>query len=150
MTITVLANCDVNGLRPRCVVAQSPEGIYIGQQKGTFTVFTAHRGDGDVVFSGTLTIAPVTNGIRFSNVIPLKLDDAGRNVDKVRTTGEQRLQCPVNTLTSVPGGSFHPWCTVSMSLTPERSAPRRGGAAASDLPGSTGAHPASNPFTVSR
>jgi len=151
VTITVLANCDVNAwpvTGSPAVAPQSPKGFYLGQKGGTFTLLTAHKGDDDVVFSGSVTIAPAINGIRLSNVIPTKLDDSGRNVDKVTIVGEQRLQFRFNTFKSVDGVSFHPSCNVSISfrLVINGVMARR----RQIFLGSPGAYPASNPFTLSR
>ena len=119
VTIPVLANCNVatwavTGTFP--VAPQDAKGFYIGQDGGTFTVFSAHPGSKDIKFTGTVTIAPNVNGIRFSNVIPIKDNDTPPNVDTVSTVGERTLQFLFHTEKSLDGMSFHPSCNSSITF----------------------------------
>ena len=151
VTMTVLANCDVNawpvhGTFP--VAPQDPEGFYIGQSGGAFTVFTAHRGDGEVVSSGTVTLSPAVSGVRFSNVFEEKGEATGKNDDTVTLTGEQTLQFQFDTFKSLDGVSFHPSCNSSITFDLEIN-----GTSASTTQiflGSAKTHPLSNPFTLTR
>jgi len=151
VTITVLAHCNVatwpvSGTFP--VAPQDAKGLYIGQDGGTFTIFSAHPGSSDMRFTGTVTIAPAKNGVRFSNSIPLKLEDVPPNVDTLTLTGEQTLGFTFNTEESLDGISFHPSCnsTITFSL-------KINGVSATTKKiflGSAKSHPATSPFSLHR
>jgi len=151
VTIPVLANCNVatwpvTGTFP--VAPQDAKGFYIGQDGGTFTVFSAHPGGKDIKFTGTVTIAPNQNGIRFSNVIPIKDNDTPPNVDTVSTVGERTLQFLFHTEKSLDGMSFHPSCNASITFKLQIN-----GVTATThqvFLGSAKSHPATSPFTLHR
>jgi len=151
VTMTVLANCNVaawpvSGTFP--VAPQDTKGFYVGQDGGTFTIFTAHPGSSKITFTGTVTIAPAVNGVRFSNVIPLKLEDVPPNVDSVTLTGEQTLQLRVVTEKSLDGISFHPSCNSKITFKLQIN-----GVTATTKQiflGSAKSHPATSPFTLHR
>ena len=151
MTIPVLANCDVaawpvTGTFP--VAPQDAKGFYIGQSGGTFTVFSAHPGSKDIKFSGTVTIAPNVDGVRFSNVIPIKDNDTPPNVDSVTLTGERTLQFLFNTEKSLDGMSFHPSCNSSITFKLQINGTNA--TTHQVFLGSARTHPATSPFTLHR
>jgi hypothetical protein len=120
VNMTVLYKCNSNSWgsfsgRP-AVDSQDPQGFYIGQKSGTFTLFTAHPGTSNVVFTGTLTLNPMVNGVRFSNVTVLKGEDNSNDRDTVTLIGEQTLKFQFDTYRSVDGVQFHPSCASSMNF----------------------------------
>jgi Bacterial Ig domain len=120
VNVTVLYKCNPNGWgsfsgRPP-VDSQDPQGFYVGQRSGTFSLFTAHPGTSDVVFTGTLTLNPAVNGVRFSNVTVLKGEDNSSDQDTVTLIGERTLKFHFDTYRSVDGVQFHPSCASSMTF----------------------------------
>ena len=120
VSLSVLYKCNSNpwpkvyGRPP--VDSQDPEGFYIGQKSGTFTLFTAHPGTSEVVFAGTLTLNPMINGVRFSNVTVIKGEDNKNDQDTVTLIGERTLKFQFDTFKSVDGVQFHPSCASSMTF----------------------------------
>ena len=154
VSLQVLANCNGNawsvtgGTTPPPV--QSKEGFYIGENNNKWTLYTAHPGTQDVVFTGTLKLGPnLPNGsIRFSGVTPHRNEDNPKDHDTITILGQETLSFHFDTFKSVDGLGFSPSCASSIKFDLQINGSEA--ATTTIFLGAAKSHPATNPFTLTR
>lgn len=152
VTLQVLANCNVNvwpvSGGTTAPAPQSPKGFYIGQSGGTFSLYTAHSGTQDVVFTGMITLGPNLGDVRLSGVTPHRNEDNPLDHDSVTIAGQATLYFHFDTYKSVDGVSFHPSCGSSMTFYLLINGNKA--STSTIFLGDAKAHPATNPFKLAR
>ena len=129
------------------VSAGDPEGYYIGQSNGWFTLYVTHPIGTRVIFSGTVVAGP--SGKHYTDGLLLDVSSTkDERPDTVTLVGSNKLEFRMANGGDLDGFTFYAGCGTTMRF--------RLSIAGSAVPssevflGASGGHPAQNPFVFKR
>jgi hypothetical protein len=118
----VLAGCALNAWPNSSegyptIQAGGPEGYYIGQSNGWYTVYVTHPTVGKVTFTGTVTIGP--SGQDYTNGLILDLSSTKNegSKDKVTLVGANELTFKMVNGGDLDGFTFYAGCGTELDFT---------------------------------
>jgi hypothetical protein len=130
------------------VNAGGPEGYYLGQSNGWFTVYVTHPiGAGKVVFTGTVTAGPAGRGFTDGLILDVS-STKNEGDDTVTLVGSNELKFKMVNGGDLDGFTFYAGC--GSMITFQLSIAGNPALSSSIFLGATGRHPAHNPLVLER